>query len=794
MADIFVSYASQDRSRVVPFAQRLAAQGWSVWWDRTIPPGKSFDEVIEAAITDARCVVVLWSKASIASDGVQEEAEIGKRRNILIPAKIDPVEPPLEFRFIQVADLTDWHGQDDHVGFSSLLGDVASILGPSPQNLEKGEGKTRLTDEKRKTEAATKQRQIDEQKKQETAERQRLEQERRRAEEEAKANARQPNRERRDRLKFTGGTKTEPESVGKDEKPKEPSQTKPQPPHHEEHTPTHLDDPTRIDQLNRRPFADVMAIRIREIWDLDRQAGSLPTEARVKTEPMSSTGSNRKKGELSSAPSNDHRSLAVHIHGPWGAGKTSVLNFLRKNLEAGTHGQPWVVVDFNAWRHQRTRPPWWTLIHQVYQQTKSRLQHERPDIAKTLRRRWFVWRLRADWLPVVMAALVILFLTLFVSGMLFGWGGAEAVPQGTTNGAGKHIETGLKLLTALLAAGAGAIALGRSLLFGSAKAAQSYLEFSQDPMGPIAQLFQKLINAIGRPVAIFIDDLDRCDSDYVVELLEGIQTLFRRADVTYVVAADRDWIRASYEKHYGDFTELITQPARPLGYLFLEKIFQVSASLPLLSPSLRDNYWKALLKATATGKSTDTETVARDAEREAEKLISVNMTPSEMENVIKDHGKDPIKQHGLRAVAAKRISSRKSEKSRAHFLQPFAGLLEPNPRAMKRLINAYGIQQAVNFLEGRRVDPRALALWTIIEMRWPLLANLLTKYPALISEFGQETKPTDERIPDDLKDLFISPEIERVVQGNGISPPVALDAQLIQQAVGLAVLEEPVKT
>lgn len=103
--------------------------------------------------------------------------------------------------------------------------------------------------------------------------------------------------------------------------------TKPQPLRHEEHTPTHLDDPTRVDQLNRRPFADVMAIRIREIWDLGRQTGSLPTEARVKTEPMSSEGFNSKKGELSSTRSNDHRSLAVHLHGPWGAGKTSVMNF-----------------------------------------------------------------------------------------------------------------------------------------------------------------------------------------------------------------------------------------------------------------------------------------------------------------------------------------------------------------------------------------------------------------------------------------------------------------------------------
>ncbi len=65
MSDIFISYASQDRSRVEPLAKALEEQGWSVWWDRTIPPGKTFDEVIEEAIKAARCVVVLWSKISI---------------------------------------------------------------------------------------------------------------------------------------------------------------------------------------------------------------------------------------------------------------------------------------------------------------------------------------------------------------------------------------------------------------------------------------------------------------------------------------------------------------------------------------------------------------------------------------------------------------------------------------------------------------------------------------------------------------------------------------------------------
>ena len=60
MSDIFLSYASEDRERVRPLAKALSQQGWEVWWDRIIPTGKTFDEVIDEQLAAARSVVVVW--------------------------------------------------------------------------------------------------------------------------------------------------------------------------------------------------------------------------------------------------------------------------------------------------------------------------------------------------------------------------------------------------------------------------------------------------------------------------------------------------------------------------------------------------------------------------------------------------------------------------------------------------------------------------------------------------------------------------------------------------------------
>ncbi len=136
MADIFISYASEDRLRVEPLAKELKEQGWSVFWDRTILPGKNFSQVIEKAIDAAKCVVVLWSNASIKSDWVQNEAAEGAKRSVLVPVLVDDVMVPLEFRRIQAANLTDWKGESSHSGFALLLESISETIASQSKKFE----------------------------------------------------------------------------------------------------------------------------------------------------------------------------------------------------------------------------------------------------------------------------------------------------------------------------------------------------------------------------------------------------------------------------------------------------------------------------------------------------------------------------------------------------------------------------------------------------------------------------------------------------------------------------------
>lgn len=127
MSDVFISYATADREYARLLAKALERQGRTVWWDRTILPGSNWQAVIESALDSASCAVVLWSRNSVQSDWVQTEAEEARRRGILVPACLDDVRIPLQFRRIQAASLVGWDGRLSHEGFRTLVQGISAI-------------------------------------------------------------------------------------------------------------------------------------------------------------------------------------------------------------------------------------------------------------------------------------------------------------------------------------------------------------------------------------------------------------------------------------------------------------------------------------------------------------------------------------------------------------------------------------------------------------------------------------------------------------------------------------------
>ena len=96
---VFLSYASEDRRRIEPLAQRLMAEGFEVFWDRErLLTGATFTRVIEEALDAADVVVVFWSRAAVQSDWVLSEATEAARRSVILPVLLDEVTPPLAFR------------------------------------------------------------------------------------------------------------------------------------------------------------------------------------------------------------------------------------------------------------------------------------------------------------------------------------------------------------------------------------------------------------------------------------------------------------------------------------------------------------------------------------------------------------------------------------------------------------------------------------------------------------------------------------------------------------------------
>jgi adenylate cyclase len=129
VARVFLSYAREDKSAAKHLAAGIERAGHAVWWDHHIHGGSRFASEIDRELKNADIVVVLWSKTSVESAWVQDEAAEGRDSGRLVPTIMDRVKPPLGFRQFQSIDFGDWDGRDEPTALADVVGAIAQMTG-----------------------------------------------------------------------------------------------------------------------------------------------------------------------------------------------------------------------------------------------------------------------------------------------------------------------------------------------------------------------------------------------------------------------------------------------------------------------------------------------------------------------------------------------------------------------------------------------------------------------------------------------------------------------------------------
>ena len=283
--------------------------------------------------------------------------------------------------------------------------------------------------------------------------------------------------------------------------------------------------------------------------------------------------------------------LTVAITGEWGSGKSSLMNLLKADLKKAGFRTVW----FNAWHHQKGEQ----LLASLF--ANLRAQAIPPWFSRA---GWsFRWKLlyrrslRHAVLLVVLLVLLSLSLGYLLKDFAHVWQLLTAGDWATLNkdnlGALSPLLGSLAvLLTGLVALynGMKGFGLDPAKLMASVSAGGGKLK----PLEPgaryqFAEEFADVTEALapGRLV-IFIDDLDRCSKENVLEVLESVNFLVSSGGCFVVLGMAREWVEtcvglnfkelAEEHNHGDDDKAYRTEFARK----YLQKLINIEVPVPKL--------------------------------------------------------------------------------------------------------------------------------------------------------------------------------------------------------------------
>lgn len=287
----------------------------------------------------------------------------------------------------------------------------------------------------------------------------------------------------------------------------------------------------------------------------------------------------------------------IALYGPWGSGKTGVSNLLRArfaNQEARGATERVAYAHFDAFKYAEI-PLRRHFLSQLAEQLLGR------DYADDLRGRLYRSESHTDiqftWVMARRAVAIFASLLLggFVLATLLAIIGAAGMEWLADDGQfDARFRTyfagviGFSFAPAAVLGGLFAIA-GKTLpVKRSSEAPSSEEQFEQE----FARLLRDTLKEQRADrLVVFVDELDRCAADKVVDVLDTVRTFLDVDATVFIVAADRYVLERALTERVQQITPTdITNPYYSSGSAYLDKIFHYQTSLPALMPQRITRY------------------------------------------------------------------------------------------------------------------------------------------------------------------------------------------------------------
>lgn len=543
-----------------------------------------------------------------------------------------------------------------------------------------------------------------------------------------------------------------------------------------------------IDYLDRATLALVLAGRLNNVWNA---TSGMAGEAALRG------GSASQSDGAVSWTDPLKPGFVVHVDAPWGGGKTSFANFLTRilnpyrnvgaipswmqSLELSNDEvwpedfrRPWLIVNFNAWRHQHVNPPWWVFseairrqcLKSIFAETNQQAATLPPPTAQFAYPGWIgrkllglrcvfselLWRI---WTPdfkkrfgIALAMFAAVWGLFHFNVIKLGESGVKVASN--PEAPSLFVTLLILIVTASPAAWAIITAMTQTLLLGTPEAAKNYSLGAGDPLDRFRRHFAATMRRYRRPVLVVVDDLDRCDPTYVTELIRGMQTILVSPRIVFLLLGDRDWIEQTFSETHKAMKGIFVGAEHEFGARFVEKAIQYSLVLPDISADKRRHYVRKLLNVgdgagstppRSPGRDAEAAVAARVAEVLAEKTFAARETAAEdLRQSAALEGLDEARRSEVLAGLDIGLSLRSAadstvELATGHMIEGLAHLLPPNPRQIKRIVNAISLVQEAARLQNGVVPGsdrwQLLARWVVIMTEWPKSFFTMTRYPTI---------------------------------------------------------------